>query len=155
MSQCPKGQIMSNGGVCINPNENHTPKLKQNFYAAGGLTRDKNMIRSECLDNCEDLMGQYNSCMMGNDTGGACSCQQIPYWWGTGPGGSGDCPGCTWEGTYQNVCSWMGASPMQCYTGCGYTAGSGYGGGIQGRTGTNRRIGGPIRPIQRMRRRRR
>ena len=107
--------------------------------------------RQPCVDECHDMQSEYQSCIMGTDSGGACSCTTIPFYWGTGPGGSGDCPGCTWEGSYSTFCTWNGQTPGQCFANCMGTggAGAGYGQGAGRSAGTNRRAGGIVNKKQR------
>ena len=138
---CPKGYAMGSNGVC----------QQGNGYAYGGLMRNQAMSRrrpgggnsrSECLDNCHDMMGQYNSCMMGNDTGGPCSCTDIPY--------NYQAPNGDYVVTFQQMCNWNGASPGQCYSNC-FGGGRRAYGRAKGGQGTNRRMGGPIRRRRRRR----
>ena len=151
---CPKGYAMSAAGVCGGDAVfGHTGdgggynwwqdvidksewQQKEWFFRQGAHIRRGGNSRETCMDNCDDMMGQYNSCMMGNDTGGACTCTDIPYNYNNSFGEI--------VVTFQQMCNWNGASPGQCYSNC-FGGGRRVAGRPQGGQGTNRRTGGPIR----------
>ena len=102
--------------------------------------------RQPCVDECHDMESEYQSCIMGTDSGGACSCIDVPY-------GYSYWNGSAWESvnSLSTMCSWNGQTPGQCFANCMGIggAGAGYGQGAGRSAGTNRRAGGIVNKKQR------